>query len=177
MLASQNVTLVIKARQGFGLDTLKSSWDPNLLSHPFSEVIVMSDDGTPIADLDQFDLPVTLQRRSSSPIFMDLCNAKVKTDWFMIIDDRFKLLDDFQVHVTMDDGRPLQGTTLAASEPCLDSPGRRGSSLDDFMPCLASTSTLNLNQFAARRSDMHAFSMHRWIRYYCLWTPSSARTM
>ena len=125
LLASQNVTLVIKARQGFGLDALKSAWDPNLLSHPFSEVIVMSDNEVLVEDLDEFDLPVTLQRRSSSPIFMDLCNAEVKTKWFMLIDDRFRMLDDFELHVTMDDGRPLQGTTPAASEPCLNSQGRR----------------------------------------------------
>ena len=53
--------------------------------HPFSEVVVMV---PPVAgsheDYDDYtDVPVRSQHRGA-PDFMDLCEAEVKTDWFMI---------------------------------------------------------------------------------------------
>jgi len=53
--------------------------------HPFSEVVIMV---PPVAathdDYDQMsDVPVRTQHRGA-PDFMDLCEADIKTDWFMI---------------------------------------------------------------------------------------------
>ena len=54
-------------------------------AHPFSEVVVMV---PPVAgshdDYDQMtDVPVRTQHRGA-PDFMDLCEADIKTEWFMI---------------------------------------------------------------------------------------------
>ena len=88
--------------------------------HPFSEVVVMTSSSEPrIADSSPDDfhddddsllnITVRMQTRSNRPKFTDICEARIKSDWFMIIDDDFELVKPFSFMVHFDGSkRPLQ---------------------------------------------------------------------
>ena len=71
------MTLVIKAHQGFNSDSISSTLIDNN-SHPYSEVVVMSDTNFEASTLNDLNLNISVKtQKRSSPIFMDICEARV----------------------------------------------------------------------------------------------------
>ena len=91
--------------------------------HPFSEVVVMV---PPVAgshdDYDELtDVPVRTQHRGA-PDFMDLCEADVKTDWFMITNSYHHVARHVDLMFTPGTFKPVIPFTPATYAFCLKYP-------------------------------------------------------
>jgi len=123
------VTLVIK--------TSSESFDSHALldimnadSHPFSDIVVMltGKAHSPATQAHQDDIksanvgtPVITQLRLPDKTRLDICEADVSTQWFMIVGDKYSIAEDMELLVTPDgSNRPLQGGVDSNSEHCLD---------------------------------------------------------
>ena len=91
--------------------------------HPFSEVVVMV---PPAAgshdDYDEMtDVPIRTQHRGA-PDFMDLCEADVKTDWFMITNSYHHVARHVDLMFTPGSFKPVIPFTPATYAFCLKYP-------------------------------------------------------
>jgi len=90
--------------------------------HPFSRVLIMQPDGTPVEDT-QSITPKEIHYRGSDHDTMDFCNAPVTTDWFMITNSYFRSrpIVTIMVEETKKNGhfiRPIVSTVDADDETC-----------------------------------------------------------
>lgn len=102
----------------------------NADSHPFSNIVVMltGKAHSPATQACQNDIksanvgtPVVTQLRSHDTNRLDICEAQVSTQWFMIVGDKYSIAEDMELLVTPDgSNRPLQGGVDSNSEHCLD---------------------------------------------------------
>lgn len=117
-LLQKSIALVIQANLGFDRQALASVLGSTGMNY-FSEVVIISDDGEIDFHFDLNDeIPFKLQTRTS-PKSMDMCQANITSDWFMVIDDKFQCADDMEILVSSDGKqRPLQAINPASSESC-----------------------------------------------------------
>jgi hypothetical protein len=91
--------------------------------HPFSEVVVMV---PPVAgshdDYDELtSVPVRMQHRGA-PDFMDLCEAEVKTEWFMITNSYHQVARHVDLMFTPGKFQPVIPFTPATLAFCFKFP-------------------------------------------------------